>query len=389
MEPANKVGRRRRRKKHGASPHGAVPGRGRLFPAEDAARAAEVEPGTEAWKPDRQGRSRLHVACLYGELSKIKVLVESGSEWVNNSDFQGHRPLHMVVSSCSSNADACLRFLLEHGADVDACTTDSGQTPLHLAASKGHLDHVEMLVNHGADVLAKDRMGLTPVDIARIWCHRKTARYLKNCMWQAEKKKEMDERKSLQALYRDLVDLDKNSQWKRKALVEKKVTEWTHKKGLPPLKGVTLRGEFSQYHTKCLLSENGHETLSETKHPPGDPHESISSPLRQPVRPWTIFLGIKKTLDEPDLRASVTMWRNKNKVLQLSSSWDHTPRPAPNLPQDVLQRVLFPKDFPPRMDFLPQDIQEVQHRGRPQGRGPSPWTEVAMHLPEVLEPGHY
>uniref|UniRef100_A0A8C5HYM9 Uncharacterized protein n=1 Tax=Gouania willdenowi TaxID=441366 RepID=A0A8C5HYM9_GOUWI len=65
----------------------------------------------------------------------------------------------------------CLILGKEHRVLVCFCeNVYSGQTPLHLAASKGHLDHVEMLVNHGADVLAKDRMGLTPVDIARI-CH--------------------------------------------------------------------------------------------------------------------------------------------------------------------------------------------------------------------------
>ena len=29
----------------------------------------------------------------------------------------------------------------------------------------------------GADVLAKDSNGHTPLDLARIWCHRKIARY--------------------------------------------------------------------------------------------------------------------------------------------------------------------------------------------------------------------
>lgn len=55
-------------------------------------------------------------------------------------------------------------------------TTDSGQTPLHLAASEGLLACTEILVQAGADVLAQDGMGNTPLDLARIWCHRKVAR---------------------------------------------------------------------------------------------------------------------------------------------------------------------------------------------------------------------
>uniref|UniRef100_A0A3P8S055 Uncharacterized protein n=1 Tax=Amphiprion percula TaxID=161767 RepID=A0A3P8S055_AMPPE len=56
-------------------------------------------------------------------------------------------------------------------------TDDSGQTPLHLAASEGLLDCVEMLVEAGADVLLKDSIGLMPLDFSRIWCHRTVARY--------------------------------------------------------------------------------------------------------------------------------------------------------------------------------------------------------------------
>lgn len=34
-----------------------------------------------------------------------------------------------------------------------------------------------MLVKAGADILARDKMGLTPVDMAHIWNHRNIARY--------------------------------------------------------------------------------------------------------------------------------------------------------------------------------------------------------------------
>lgn len=54
--------------------------------------------------------------------------------------------------------------------------TDSGMTPLHLAASEGLLDCTEILVQAGADVLARDSMGHTPLVLARIWCHGKVAR---------------------------------------------------------------------------------------------------------------------------------------------------------------------------------------------------------------------
>ena len=59
---------------------------------------------------------------------------------------------------------------------VISSATDSGSTPLHLAASEGLLDCTEILVQAGADVSAKDSAGHTPLDLARIWCRREVAR---------------------------------------------------------------------------------------------------------------------------------------------------------------------------------------------------------------------
>lgn len=67
-----------------------------------------------------QGQSALHVACLYGQITTVKQLVESRQSSINSCDLQGRRPVHMVVSSQSSpNTSLCLRYLLEQGADIN------------------------------------------------------------------------------------------------------------------------------------------------------------------------------------------------------------------------------------------------------------------------------
>ncbi|KAI3376318.1 hypothetical protein L3Q82_016800, partial [Scortum barcoo] len=344
------------------------------------------------------GPAALHKACLYGQLATVQLLVESRPSWVDSSDRKGHRPIHVVVCPQSSpHTFSCLRYLLEHGADVNA-TTDSGTTPLHLAASEGFLDCAEILVQAGADVLARDNTGHTPLDLARIWCRREMARYLKSCMWQRDKEKEMQERKLGQALYSDLVGKVKLNYLKKKTLIDEKMAEWANNKGLPLLKDFSPRVLVSQYHSQCLSSDQNSSNQKRVKRPV-TPQEDRSAPSKPPPastsRPWTIFMGLQpeKPPKEPDLRDCVTVWRESSRQPQYTTKWDSTPRLAPDLPLDVLERVLFPRAFPSRIAspryFEPQDIAEVQHRGYPQGRSTSPWTEVAMHLAEVLEPGHY
>ncbi|XP_054457853.1 ankyrin repeat domain-containing protein 53 [Anoplopoma fimbria] len=400
MEPVNKSGKRRRgRCKNGTLTHGSPPD-GRMFPAVAAGSPEKLDDSV-----NRQGLSELHMACLYGQLATVQLLVESRPEWIDSSDLQGRRPLHMVLSSRSSpNTCSCLAYLLEHGAYVNV-TTDSGTTPLHLAASEGLLDCTETLTQAGADVLAQDSMGHTPLDLARIWCRRKVARFLKNCMWQREKNKEMQERKLVKTFYNDLVDMVKLNTLKKKPFVDENMADWAIKKGFPLQKDFSPTVLVSQYHTQCLQSD---QNLSHPKHAKRplthqtgdllkDKSTSTKLPPASSSRPWTIFMGIQpdKPLREPDLRDKVTVWKDSSSSMrpQYTTEWDSRRRSAPDVPLDVLERVLFPRAFPSRIAspryFEPENIVEVQHRGYPQGRSTSPWTEVAMHLAEVLEPGHY
>ncbi|XP_072314774.1 ankyrin repeat domain-containing protein 53 [Eucyclogobius newberryi] len=425
MAPVNKSGKQGRGKKNKSVRHDAARPE-RAPPVGDVRRDSEsaedfVERLVRTLKVDAQGLSPLHVACLQGQLDSLQHMVESGLWWVNSSDDpRGRRPLHMFLGVRSSpQARAGLRYLLQQGADVNL-TTDSGQTPLHVAVAEGQMDYARILVEAGADLFARDRSGLLPLDMARMWNHRNIGRYLKDCMWREKNNQELEARLQTQTLYRDLMDCDRKEKIDKKPKIDKNVAEWANKKGLTPRKEFCPKVLVSQFHKQCHISDNNkshHHKDKKTRNPHSDgPKEdmrtlstsslrredaedikkSITLPPVSKFKPWAIYTAPEpqSPLAEPDLRGKVKVWRDRSATEpHFKSKWDRTPREAPRLPVDTIQRVMFPRDFPPRIPalghFRPKDIEGVPHKACPQGRAASAWTDVAMHLQESLQPGHY
>ena len=72
--------------------------------------------------------------------------------------------------------------LLDRGASVDALASLDHNTALHCAAACGALALVDLLVAHGADVLVKNREGMTAFDRARALRHGAVAGRLRDEM---------------------------------------------------------------------------------------------------------------------------------------------------------------------------------------------------------------
>ncbi|XP_078699981.1 uncharacterized protein LOC144926827 [Branchiostoma floridae x Branchiostoma belcheri] len=69
-----------------------------------------------------------------------------------------------------------VELLIQHGADLEA-RDRNGQTALHRASRDGHTGVVELLIQHGADLEAMDRFGGRPVDYVH---NQDRRRFLKN-----------------------------------------------------------------------------------------------------------------------------------------------------------------------------------------------------------------
>src|SRR5262245_6811720 len=122
----------------------------------------------------------LNGACFHGHWQLCQFLIEQGADVNYPLPDTGETPLHAAL--CKANRPAynlVLRILLALGADPNrACKVGvetgsfmrdcrtRGETPLHRAAAFGDAEAIQLLLNAGADVAARDANGDTPLSWA-------------------------------------------------------------------------------------------------------------------------------------------------------------------------------------------------------------------------------
>ena len=89
--------------------------------------------------------------------------------------LQGDTPLHQATFS---NATAIVVLLLAHCPSLVNSTKRDGNTPLHLAASRGFLEMTKLLLSYGASASSENQGGIKPIDLARQFRHDAIARVL-------------------------------------------------------------------------------------------------------------------------------------------------------------------------------------------------------------------
>ncbi|KAF5303343.1 hypothetical protein FQR65_LT08256 [Abscondita terminalis] len=193
-----------------------------------------IEKGADIDTANVDGLTALHQACIDDNLDMVEFLVEHGSD-VNRGDNEGWTPLH-ATASCGFLSIA--KYLIEHGANVAAVNNDgelpldiaecedmedllqseideqgvdcdaarseeerimlndakewlgtnnslvdtihpkTGATALHVAAAKGYVKVIKILVQCGADVDKQDVDGWTPLHAAAHWGQKESAQLL-------------------------------------------------------------------------------------------------------------------------------------------------------------------------------------------------------------------
>lgn len=113
---------------------------------------------------DRSERSPLHHAAIDGEVESLAKCIANKMD-VNLADDKGWTALHFAAQNGSAGI---VRLLLTAGAGVDP-RNDIGNTPLFVAVfnSRGHGEIIGLLRAHGADPMAENARGVSPLKLAR------------------------------------------------------------------------------------------------------------------------------------------------------------------------------------------------------------------------------
>ncbi|OQR70923.1 serine/threonine-protein phosphatase 6 regulatory ankyrin repeat subunit C-like [Tropilaelaps mercedesae] len=121
---------------------------------------------------DNQGYTPLTLAAQNGQCSVIELLLSRGADPLAQ-DCEGATALHRA---CLAHQEAVVQLLLERPQTIAALmgtgsaglsvlvnvADHEGRTALHLAARNGLVSATQLLIQKGADVMAKDRFGHTP-----------------------------------------------------------------------------------------------------------------------------------------------------------------------------------------------------------------------------------
>jgi ankyrin repeat protein len=126
-----------------------------------------LENGAKINQRSESNRTPLHNAAQRGNVSIVELFLENGAD-INAVDDAGWTPLTM---GSMANSDV-VKYLIVKGAEVNPvnckdkvskCCLPNPTTPLHMAASRGHVDIAKALIDNGAKLNALKENGLTPL----------------------------------------------------------------------------------------------------------------------------------------------------------------------------------------------------------------------------------
>ncbi|CBN79454.2 ankyrin repeat protein (Partial), partial [Ectocarpus siliculosus] len=125
---------------------------------------ALVEYGADIKALNAKGRTPLALTAEFGCEDATVVLLDAGAD-VNAPADHTDGSAALSLATLSEYVDDTMKILIQHGADVNARNTD-GFTALHRAAMYNEVDGVDLLISAGAIIEALDNHKSTPLAVA-------------------------------------------------------------------------------------------------------------------------------------------------------------------------------------------------------------------------------
>ncbi|XP_047736963.1 ankyrin repeat domain-containing protein 26 [Hyalella azteca] len=133
---------------------------------------------------DDEKHTAIHWATVCGEVQLLEMLMEAGGD-PSTADIHGAYPIHYAAQMCGPNGDPSrdmsrglevLKTLIQYGVPVDVKDKDGREPmlwaassevlPSHVYCSSGSADAIMILKKAGASVVAADKDGLTALHCA-------------------------------------------------------------------------------------------------------------------------------------------------------------------------------------------------------------------------------
>ena len=118
---------------------------------------------------DMFGYTPLHWAAIKGRVEILTLLINRGASIDQKCLNYSFTALHCSINE---NQNAVINALINGGANIMAKDKD-GNTPLHFAAMMGNDAVVHKLLGLGANINAADSQGITPIFLANYCGHER------------------------------------------------------------------------------------------------------------------------------------------------------------------------------------------------------------------------
>lgn len=104
----------------------------------------------------------LAFASRYGLLEAAQVAIQRGAD-LTFTKWNDYQPIHLAAAFGHTKI---IKLLVENGVSPDAATSESSETPLHVAAACDALKSIRYLMSLEANIQAIDKYHMQPIHCA-------------------------------------------------------------------------------------------------------------------------------------------------------------------------------------------------------------------------------